>query len=991
MTVLEYTMNNGVNPVNRKNITQTGKIYHGFRLVEQTQIEEIRCLARRFVHEKTRAGLIHLENDDENRMFLIGFRTPPSDDTGVFHIIEHSVLGGSRKFPCKEPFVELLKGSLHTFINAMTGNDSTIYPVATKNEKDYFNLMNVYLDAVFHPLIYERRETFLQEGWHYHIENTDDEIVYKGVVYNEMKGESSSPESLLDDLSTRSLFPDTVYRFDSGGKPENITKLTYRQFLEYHRKYYHPSNSYIILYGQGSLMKQLKFIQEQYLKDFSHKEVSSSIDYQIPFKKTREVTGCYPITAGENTQDKTYFCSSIVTGTFDKPLVNVGLSILMSLLVNSEAAPLRHAILNAEAGKDVYGWFSKDREPVWSLIVKNSNLNQKEKIKKIIDDTLGELLETGIDVQQIESEINSMEFSLKEADYGGFSRGLVYSYPIMDNWLHDKDPFVYLRFTPILAELRKKSKERYFEQLIKNYLLDNLHSSFITLLPRPGMETEREKKVRGNLAEYKNSLTKTELRQLVIQTQNLMRKQGKPDTEEALKTIPLLNLADIDKKSGKIPQEVETSNTITTLTHPLTTNGITYMSMFFDTRGVSLENIPYLKLLSTLLGKVDTKNYSYSELDNEMGIHLGAMGFGLGCFATCNDEDKIYPRLMMASKLLYSKTVIMRELLEEILLTSKFDDKQRIIEIVKRVKSRIEMAIMSSGLASTRAMSYLSKRGMYVEMIGGISYYKFIADLERNIEERFPRLIEILADLQTQVFNRRNLVISLTAEKESMLDTKRELDKLTAYLANRRQTTELPNIQTPEYIREGFHIPAETQFVTKGGYFSNYGIEYSGCMHVMKEIVNLNYLWNNIRVKGGAYGCSMMLKSGGSMLFSSQRDPNLSESLDIFDGCGEFIREFRADEREMRKAIIGTISKHDRDQTPSMKGNTMTGRYLTGNTPEDVQQERDEVLSTKVSDINALAEMLNLIMQENKICVVGSETAIRAEEEIFDKIDSILE
>lgn len=962
---------------------QVGKIYHGFRLIEETQIEEISSLARLFEHKKTKARLIHLENDDENRMFLIGFRTPPDDDTGIPHIIEHSVFCGSRKFPCKEPFVELLKGSLHTFINAMTSADVTIYPVATKNEKDFFNLMDVYLDAVFYPAIYKRKEIFQQEAWHYHIESIDDEIIFKGVVYNEMKGAYSSPEAIIGDLSTRALFPDTTYGLDSGGSPDKIPELSYKQFLDFHKKHYHPSNSYMILYGQGNLQDRLKFIHEQYLDEFSYKEIDSAIHYQAPFKRVKEVTEYYPILTDEETENKTYFCYSMVVETHENPLTNLGLSILLNILVDSEAAPLRQAILNAGLGTDVYSCSETHKQHVWGLVVKNSNANQKDSITKIIKDTLSRLVETGIDPKQIEAAINEVEFSLREANYGGLSKGLIYSFPIMQNWLYDSDPFANLRFNPLLDELKKKSKKDYFENLIKTALLDNKHTSIITLLPRRGMETDREEELRKYLAEYKKSLSQSELEELVAETQNLINVQMQPDSKESLETIPVLTLEDVNKKAEIIPQEIEKSEKVTYLYHPIFTSGIIYQSILFDVRSIAPEDIPYLELLSSVLGKVSTRNFSYTELDSEIGIHLGGLSVDLSCISS---SDEIFPKIRISSKALYAKTAKMRELTEEIIHTSKFDDKQRITEIIQRIKSGMEMAIISSGLGIVRIMSYISEQGRYQELISGISYYKFIKDLENNIDSRFPELVDKLVDLQKKVFNTNNLVFSITAEREQHDVIRNEMNKFTATLSNENQSMVSPALPAPEITKEGFYTPVQTQFVSKGGNFRNHGIEYSGSMSVLTSILNLDYFWSNVRVKGGAYGCYSGITRQGTVIFSSYRDPNLSKSLNVFDASGEFVRDFTADEREMRKIIIGTISRYDKVLTPSMKGGLMTVRYMLGITQEDIQKVRNEVLSTKVSDINNLGEMLDLVMQENKICVFGNESAIKSEKDIFDRI-----
>jgi len=702
------------------------KVYHGFTLKQEKKIKEINSVARVFEHDKSGARLLHLENDDDNKVFSITFRTPPEDNTGLPHILEHSVLCGSRKFPSKEPFVELIKGSLNTFLNAMTFPDKTMYPIASKNEKDFYNLMDVYMDAVFYPNIYKHREILMQEGWHYELENKKDDIIYKGVVYNEMKGAFSSPESVLMRKIQDTLFPDTPYGLESGGDPKYITDLTQEQFEAYHSKYYHPSNSYIFLYGDGSILDELKFINESYLKDFERLNVDSELSMQKPIGQLKEFEIEYPISTDEEVAEKVYMAMNFVVGTAKDPELYLAMEMLEHLLLSTPAAPLKKALIEAEIGKDVFGQLDNGiLQPTFSVIVKNTDLNKKENLKKVFEDTLNKLVQEGIDKKLVEASINIKEFQLREAEFRGYPKGLIYNIKCLDSWLYNEEPFIHLEYETALEKIKDALTTNYFENLIKKHLLDNEHSSLLILKPKEGLAEERESELKRKLEAYKKGLSDKELERIITQTHDLMERQNSPDSPEALETIPLLALSDIDPKAEKLPLEVKEVQRLKLLVHPVFTNNIGYVQLFFDTAAVKQEQVQYVALLSDILGKISTKKYHYSELSNEINIHTGDIRFIIQVYGDKNDNNKYYPKLTVKAKALINKLPTMFELIEEITSNTKLDEKKRLREIIREVKSRIEMRLINEGhmTSAKRLLSYFSNQAKYIELLTGIEYY----------------------------------------------------------------------------------------------------------------------------------------------------------------------------------------------------------------------------------------------------------------------------
>lgn len=600
---------------------QVGKKYYGFKLEEEYEIKEIQSTARLFIHEKSGAKLLQLENNDDNKVFSIGFRTPPWNSTGVPHIIEHSVLSGSRKYRTKEPFMDMLKGSLQTFINAMTFSDKTLYPVASRNDKDFFNLMDVYLDAVFYPRIYEEPKIFMQEGWHYEIFNKEDPIVYKGVVYNEMKGAYSSPETILDDEISKSLYPDTCYKYSSGGNPDVIPELTYEEFLDFHKRFYHPSNSYIYVYGNGNIEKYLEHIDKDYLSNFDKKDIDSHIDMQKPFQKRKEVLAYYPILKDEDDENRSYLSLNFVLGENTNPETYLMTDILRLMLIELEGAPIKKALLQEEIGEDVFSINVGGIQPGFGIVAKNTSSDKKETFENIVFDALKKLVEKGIDKKLIEASINIMEYNLREA--GNFpTKGLLYNIQSMDSWLYDGSPTAHLQYEDTINKLRKNMGTGYFEKFIEERLIKNPHSSMVIVEPKKGLKEEKDKALKEKLAKFKESLTDEEIEYLIKQNEELKKMQLSDDTPEAKATIPKLSISDVDKKAEIIPQEIIKFEESTLLFHDIFTSKIAYVDFYFDTSVIDEDLIPYISLLAGILGKIDTQVRDYSELANDIYIYI---------------------------------------------------------------------------------------------------------------------------------------------------------------------------------------------------------------------------------------------------------------------------------------------------------------------------------------------------------------------------------
>ena len=957
-----------------------------YTLVKEEYIEELNGTASLLEHDKTKARVMVVRNDDTNKVFTIGFRTPPSDNTGVPHIIEHSVLCGSRKFPVKDPFVELAKGSLNTFLNAMTYPDKTVYPIASVNDKDFHNLMDVYLDAVFYPNIYSNDKILKQEGWHYHLEKEEDAITYNGVVYNEMKGAYSSAEQQLMQAIQSSILPDTTYGRDSGGDPSVIPELTYEGFLEFHKKFYHPSNSYIYLYGNVDVEKELSFIHEEYLKNFEYQEINSTIAMQKSFDKVREITTNYPLADAEEEENNTYFSYNSVIGSSLNRTLNLAFMILDYALIDVPGAPIKKALVDAEISNDVFSSYDESmQQPFYSIVAKGCKTEDKDRFVTIIEDTLSSIIQNGFDDKVLEASLNHFEFKLKEANYGRYPKGLMYGLNAFNSWLYDDDePFMYLKFNQEFAFLKKQIGTDYFTNLLKEYVLCNTHKTIVTAIPKKGMNKELEQKVAKKLAAYKESLTKDELNTLVRQTKELNDYQSEPSPEEDLLKIPLLELSDIGKEAYHIKNKVDMVEGVPIVSHDIFTNGIAYVEYYFSLNTVPVELLPYVSLLTALYKEVDTDRHSYGSLANEIDLKTGGIGCSVSTIGVEKELGEYKASLSIRTKVLNENLADALALMEEILFTSHIMDKKRMKEVLAELVSQMKMSISDSGHVSmaNRAMSYFSKAAYLKELLEGITFYEFVSDLNKNFEEKYEEICENLKAAIHAFAKPDNLILSYTGQDDITKTVQEALVSLKKYMNRDKEDIVAQDLEL-QVKNEGFKTASKVQYVATAGNFKEKGLEYTGALQVLQIIFSYDYLWIQVRVKGGAYGCMCSFNRLGDTYFTSYRDPNLSRTYQVYKQTADYVKNFEATDRDMVKYIIGAISKLDAPMTPSGEGSYSFLCYLSGITDEQLQKDRDEVLATDVKAIRKLAPYLEAVLSKETIAALGDEEKIQKEAKMF--------
>lgn len=948
-------------------------------------------------HKKSGARVLLMENDDENKVFTIGFRTPPSDSTGVPHIMEHSVLCGSRDFPVKDPFVELVKGSLNTFLNAMTYPDKTVYPVASCNDKDFQNLMHVYMDAVFYPNIYQHDEIFRQEGWSYKLDEPDGKLEYNGVVYNEMKGAFSSPEGVLDRVILNSLFPDTSYAYESGGDPEEIPNLTYEQFLDFHRKYYHPSNSYIYLYGDMDMEEKLKWLDENYLCEFDAAEVDSEICFQKPFDKMIEVEKTYSISSEETEEENTYLSyNKVIATSLDEKLYQA-FQILDYALLSAPGAPLKKALMDAGIGKDIMGSYDNGiYQPIFSIIAKNAEPQQKEQFVQVIEDTLRKIVEDGIDRKALEAGINYHEFRFREADFGNYPKGLMYGLDLFDSWLYDeKKPFIHMQAIPTFAFLKEQIGTRYFEDLIQKWILDNPHGSMVIVKPERGRTARMDRELDEKLQTYKAGLSPDEVEKLARDTAELIVYQESEDAREDMEKIPVLGREDISREIAPICNEERVCGGIPMVYHNVETNGIGYVTLLFDLSGVPEEKLPYVGMLQAVLGIIDTTHYEYGELFNEINVHTGGIGTSLELYpdVTKVKEKEFRTTFEMKGKALYPKMDVLFKMMREILTESKLEEEKRLKEILSMLKSRLQMSFLSSGhtTAALRALSYSSPLSKFKDDTDGIGYYEAVKEIEEHFEEKKEELIANLKELAARIFRADNLMISYTAAPEGLDAVEKEMETFKNGLFERTDGDEQENRCILHCVKrnEGFKTSSKVQYVARTGNFIDGGAAYSGALHILKVILSYDYLWQNIRVKGGAYGCMCNFNRIGEGYLISYRDPNLEKTIDVYEKVTEYLRNFEADDRDMNKYIIGTISNIDRPMNPSAKGTRSMNLYMNHVTEEMIRKEREEILNAGQEEIRALADVVAAMLAADQLCVIGSEEKIEEQKALFGEVRTL--
>lgn len=958
--------------------------YYGFTLQEIEEISDIHSTAYLFFHEQSGARLLYLKNKDNNKVFNAAFKTPSSDDCGIPHILEHSVLCGSRKYEAKDPFNELAKGSLNTFLNAMTYADKTMYPVASCNEKDFHNLMDVYLDAVFYPKIYEKKEIFQQEGWRYLLQG--DTLDVTGVVYNEMKGALSDPESQLSGVISRAIFGKTTYGFESGGDPKAIPDLTYDAFLDFHRKYYHPSNVYLYLYGNMEILPCLQHIHEEYLSAFARSTALPTITETALCNGNEILFDSYP--AAEEGEGGTYFAYALKVGKCTDPERIMALQILSYVLLESNASPLKTALLQEGLCEETEGWFdSSTYEMVCSIIAKKADAEKIQRFTEVIETECHRLVSEGLPKELLKGALRKYDFLLREEDYGSTPKGLVYCSRLMKRWLHGENPCDSLRLLTIMEKLKAESKNGYFESLLEELFCKNKEKVVIVFTPDKEKAKKETESFSARMTERLQAMTEEDLTILKKDTEKLEQFQKQIDTPEILSQIPLLEISEIDPKPQLTKysvQKMETGNPF--LQIPLESNGILYLKLLFDTASIPQELLPYAGLLTDLLGKLDTEQYSYQELPNILNQTFG--GFSLHNSIYQQNTEKYRSFVTVKMKLLQEDAEKAFAVLQEVLLHTKYDALESMKKIVKSAKIKEETMLLNQShyFAIYYAGSNLSD-GLHIEdLTSGIRYYHFLCEIDAQLEKDAAPVITKLRQTAEILFTKQNMEVALGAEEKEFSAVQELLDTLA--LPNREKMPQTYHFHLAKQ-RIGLTSIGGVVYNTVFGKYLNSDTHYHGKYKVLQTILNLEYLWNQVRVQGGAYGAGSKFLRNGYGYFYSYRDPNVQKTYDIYKALAENISHFQADEREMTKYILGTINEYDQPKTSMDIVNAAISRFYQNITDEFLETERLEILKTTADDIRSCADILERISCEN-ICTIGNEQKIKDAVDLFEQINPLL-
>ena len=963
-----------------------------YEILEDREISDIGSRGIRLRHKKTGARVALLSNDDDNKVFYIGFRTPPADSTGVAHITEHSVLCGSKEFPVKDPFVELAKGSLNTFLNAMTYPDKTVYPVASCNDADFQNLMHVYLDAVFYPNTYTNEAIFRQEGWHYEFDD-EGKLFVNGVVYNEMKGAFSDPDEVLNRQIMNSLYPDTIYGVESGGDPEFIPDLTYEQFLDFHRAYYHPSNSYIYLYGDMDMAEKLDYIDREYLSKFDFRAFDSEIKDQKPFDSRKVIHEKCSLAEGEEASDNTFLSVNYSFGqSVDRDLY-LALSIIDSALISTPGAPLKQALIEKGIGNDVYSvCYPGIKQPYFSIIAKGTEVSKEKEFIDTVNEAISGIVKKGFDKKALMSSIVKQEFQYREADFGHYPKGLMYGLQAMDSWLYDDDkPFVHIEALDTYARMKKNVETDYFEKLLKAIFVDNVHSSVVILEPELGLADKKQAELDKKIEGYQATLSENDLEKIKADFEKLRAFQEQVDTQENLEKLPLLSRSDIKKEAEGFSNKVSEIDGKKAILHDYRTCGISYTTLLFELKDLPGELYPYTSVLQQVLGQIDTDKHKYADLNNELGLVSGGFNVTKDMFVNEKEPDKYIYTFQVRSKYLYQNTEAVFDLVREILFESHLDDTVRLNEIIAEMRSQMQSSMIGSShsVAAGRAAAGLTTPDRIIELNSGIDFYRFISDLMDNFEERKAEIVEKLKETAKCIFRPENFFVDVTSEKE---EGAKCLSGVIKKICDSLYTCEVKKEQfKPELLKEneGFMTAGQVQYVCRSGNFRKAGIEYNGYIPVLKTILGYNYLWENVRVKGGAYGCFSRFGKNGIGYLVSYRDPNLEGTIKVYEEAPSAIEKFDVDERTMTKYVIGTFSELDIPLTPALKGMRSLRAYLSDVSFESIQKRRDETLACTPEDIRKCAELLKAILSDNRLVVVGSAAKIKENKDLFDRVENL--
>lgn len=957
-------------------------LQHGFQLLREEEVTEINSIARIYKHVQSGAELLSLINNDENKVFGVAFRTPPSSSNGIAHIMEHSVLCGSRKYKLKEPFIELVKGSLKTFLNAFTSPDKTTYPVASQNTQDFYNLVDVYLDAVLHPLIPEH--TLQQEGWHYELDSLDGELTYKGVVFNEMKGAYSSPEGVIGRYTQESLFPaEHPYGVDSGGDPHVIPELTYEEFKAFHDKYYHPSNGRFYFYGDDDPEERLRIL-DAYLQEFHAIDVSdTAVDELLLVDQPQRHVYPYAVDAEQDGETANYYVKvNWLLPVINDPKTDLSLSVLSHALSGTVGSPLRKALIDSNLGEDTLGggFANYLRQPYFSAGMKGVAAENVDKVEALVIETLQKLATEGIARETLEASLNTMEFRLRESNTGSYPRGLIYLMGALDGWLHDGDPLESIRYEEPLAAIKEAfaADDGYFESIISKYILENEHRTTVILKPDTEMSKRLEEEERSKLAKIKASLSTEELEAIIKNTAELKRLQETPDDPAELAKLPSLSLSDLEREIRTIPIEVTKEQGAEIVYHDLFTNGIVYLSVGMNMRVLPQELLPYVPLFSYALTEMGTETEDYVQLSQRIGRTTG----GIRPSHLISDHyqnDQAVTWLSLRGKSTMDHTEDMLAIIRDVLLTVKLDNQERFRQMVLEEKAGEESGLIPGGhsVVLGRLRAAYSEAGWLNELMGGVSYLYFIRELVKQVEGDWPSVLEKLETIRHLLVNRHNMLCNITLDAENWAIFRPQLNEFLSGMPTAdvvHQSWERGELPT----HEGLTIPAQVNYVGKALNLFDFGYQPNASINVVANYLRTGYLWENIRVKGGAYGAFCPFSSQtGVFAQISYRDPNLEQTLHVYDGLADHLRDLQVSQEEVTKSIIGVIGNMDAYQLPDAKGYTSLSRYLLGVTDAYRQQRRDEVLSTTPQAFQELGDLLQAFKENGRVVVLGSADAIQ--------------
>ncbi len=955
-----------------------------YKLLEKKYIDEVASECLVYEHIKTGARVLTLQNDDNNKAFGIGFRTPPKFGNGAAHIVEHCVLSGSRKYRTKEPFMDLIKSSLQTFLNAMTFPDKTIYPISSRNEKDFDNLMDVYLDAVFYPRIYEEEKIFLQEGWHYEFDPKTDKLIYNGVVYNEMKGVYSQAENIVANEFIFNLHEGSSYGVDSGGDPKLIPTLSYEEFLDFHKKYYHPSNSYIYLYGQMDMEEKLQYIHENYLNNFRKEEIDSEITLNKALEKTKIVETSFSASKEELGSNRDFLLYGWCLGEALNKKDAFMRDFLSELLIDAEGAPLKRALIDAKMGEDVYAETSTAKTLDLGLVLKNTSFDKLSEFKKIIDDALRNIVTNGIDKKLLQATLSRFEFNYREG--GGTQKAIIYYIRALNSWLYDRSPLDSLEFNDIIHEIKESIDDGFIEKYIEEKFINNKYSIILSCKQELDKNLKEEKELEAKLKEFKNTLSDEKIKMIKSKQEELFAYQLNEDSQEDKKSIPSLKLSDISEGITVYKYEEDKISDSIYLKSEEATNDIVYTIISQNIDFLTKNEIKDLPLILSLLGRLDTKNYSYKELDNEIYIASGGISFTAASY-NLEDTDKFLPRLNISLKTLkenFAKTI---DLIIEIIKNTKFTDKARIKELLLLEKSQIEQGLLSSGMtvAMNLVKSYYSPAGSYNSEVQGLDFYNYLSETLENFDEKYNELKNRLDKLYKKLFNKNGLIISSVAKEEDLENNKEALEKYIGEL-NFEKLKKFEYQIEKNNKNQAIYLSSNVNFISKGYNLNYLGEKYTGDKAVLASILSSAYLHNEIRAKGGAYGAGIVFMRSGDMLTYSYRDPNVENTIKVYDKMPEFLRNLSLTEEELKNFIIGSMNSFDPLLSLSAIDALNLTKYLTGLTDTKIIENKKEALNTTLEKLKSYADIIEKAIKENYIGAIGNEEKLRENSKYFKEI-----